>query len=46
MVESLDQNTVDLEKRDIVSIVVSKLEKYEVRKTLEESDTVSTEKKL
>jgi len=42
MVESLDQNTIDLEKRAIVSMVVSKLEKFEGRKTLGELDTAST----
>jgi len=45
MVETLNQNTIDLEKRAIVSIVLSRLQNYEgtkTTKTVAELDTAST----
>jgi hypothetical protein len=42
MVESLNQNTIEIERRAIVSMVVAKLETFEGRKAFGDLNTAST----
>ena len=42
MVESLDQNTIEIERRAIVSMVVAKLDKFEGKRAFGDLNTAST----